>query len=155
MRFTINKSFVQQDGIYSAGNAVGNCHQGRFPRQTANKVSHEAYRKCKTPNKLLTHINVCKMQCKESAQKGEEEFETNSRNAKSQKPSPVSGRIKSEHAMMKAKISNTGLITPQSHFSRQQTQRLEKIHRLTRTFRERRQQNLRLMAKTKNASSSQ
>ena len=44
-----NKSFAQQDGIYSARNAAGNCHQGRFPRQTANKVSHDGspFRACR------------------------------------------------------------------------------------------------------------
>ena len=150
-----DKFYMQQVGIYSTEKAAGKCHQRQIPWRTADKVSQNAYRTCKTPNKMRTYINVCETQCKESAQKRENELEANLGFARSQKPSPVSGRIKLEHVKMEAKISKKGLVTPQSKFGRQQTQRLQKIRRLARSFRRRRQQSMRLMAKNKGASRQQ
>ena len=106
-----NKFCTQQAGIYPARNAAEKCHQGQFSWRTANKVRVIACHRLITQKIAYTCVNACNMQCKEIAQKREIRLEANFKNAKSQKPSPVSGKIRAKHVVIVAKkISRAGLI---------------------------------------------
>ena len=89
-----DKFCMQQVGIHSDRNAARKCQRWQFSWQTAHQVSSIACHKCKIPKKAFPRINTCKLQCKEIAQKGKDELETNFGFVESQKSSPVSDRIR-------------------------------------------------------------
>ena len=152
----IYKKFrTRQVEFYSTTKNANERRQGRSNGRASAKVSNFAYSNCKNLRKAGIHIKMNVLQCEEIAQKEGQGLATTVARAKSQKPSPVSGKFEFNFAPKSNMDSNVGLITPKSEPMSKKIQRQNKIRRLARQFRSQRQKMWGLLTKKRSTSQQQ
>ena len=135
--------------------ATRKCHQGKKSRQTATKVSDLiAYNKYNCFSNKKLHINMQAQRKESVVQREVFRHKASDCKQKSRKPSKVCGANQNDnHLAFKTNGKSKGLITPATEHNNKCNKRCQKIRRLVKKFRQRRQENLGI--KSENSRNSQ
>ena len=153
--YVIHKFHAQQTGNFFGESAARKCHQGQKSRQTATKVGDLiAYNKYNCLSNKKLHINMQAQRKESVVQREVFRQKASDCKQKSRKPSKVRGANQNDnHLAFKTNGKSKGLITPATEHNNKCNKRCQKIRRLVKKFRQRRQENLGI--KSENSRNSQ